>query len=70
MDYDISLYLAGGATANIKQTAGTDDTAVHALEAQLEKNPCVLKDKDARITLTIRNPEVNVIAYSVDRIGG
>jgi hypothetical protein len=69
-DYNISLYLAGGATATIKQTASMDDAALHTLETELKKPACVLKDRDARIVLTVKNPEVNVIAYSVDRIGG
>jgi hypothetical protein len=69
-DYNINLYLQGGATANIKQSASADDVALRTLEAELKTPVCVLKDRDERIVLTVKNPEVNVIAYSVDRIGG
>jgi hypothetical protein len=68
-DYNVTLYLTGGATANAKLTAGSDEGAVHMLETELARPICVLKDRKEGMILTVKTPAANVIAYSVDRLG-
>jgi len=67
-DYDIILYLAGGATAKTTLDVATDDEALRELKRELDKQECVLKDRKERLALVIKEPKANVIGYSVDRV--
>jgi hypothetical protein len=67
--YTITLYLAGGATAKVTSKASADDAALRSLEKELAQRECRLESQEERAILVVKNPEVNVIAYSIDRIG-
>ena len=66
--YTVTLYLANGATATVRHRANNDGEMFRTLESELAKPKCSLSSVEDSAILIVKNPDVNVIAYAIDRL--
>lgn len=67
--YDVTIYLANGTTAKIKQQSDSPANIRQRISEQLAADEFELTSIREKAVLFIKRPGVNIIGYLVDDIG-
>lgn len=66
--YEVSLYLAGGATTKIKLQADEPKQLINNIDEQLKGEQLRLGSQSERAILIIKKPTENIVGYLIDEI--
>ena len=66
--YDITIFLAGGATAKIKKPFKNQEAVLSYLEDQIKQDPFRADSETQTAVLIIKKPKDNIVGYLVDEV--